>query len=315
MTTTLQVNDICFTYPNNKGIQNISFHLDQGENICLFGKNGSGKSTLFKILSTLIKPQSGDFLIHEKSGVRYKEQIRKYIFTVFDENAHFEFATGKQNIEFFKKLYHVEDTNELKEICDKFDLDLDLNVSEYSFGMKRKLYLIESLISNVDVLFFDEPTLGLDSTSREQFYKLLRSKKSSCIIGTNRIEDVKYADRILQIDQGRLIEINNVDSLISHLITIKIITEKKDFLEYISSIDDLPVLIQNYIKHYRIKGIEIKNQKNEIEWTKEAIEKIERAPRFIRKMIYKLVEDHAKKSNISRITPEIVEEARGRFDH
>lgn len=315
MSSVLKVKNICFTYPNDKGVRDISFDLKKDEILCLFGKNGSGKSTLFKVLSTLVKPQSGDYFIQEKNAVKKKENVRKYFFTVFDENAHFDYITGRENINFFIDTYKSDKNSDIEEICKSFDLDLDMDVCEYSYGMKRKLYIIEAFLSNTNILFFDEPTLGLDSLSRELFFKMLRSKKVSTIIGTNRLEDVKFADRTLLIEKGKIKQIKNYDSLLSNLITIKITTENDEITDHISSIQELSVLIENYTKHYHIKRIDIIDEKKDLEWTKEAIEKIERAPAFVRKMVCKLVEEYAKKSNICIITADVVDEVRRRFEH
>jgi ABC-2 type transport system ATP-binding protein len=316
MNIPLQVENICFHYPNNKGIKNISFELHDGEILCLFGKNGSGKSTLFKVLSTLIKPQAGNFFIYGNDAMKKRDKIRRYFFTVYDENAHFEFATGRENLDFFITTYKSDKREEIEKMSNDFNLDVSMKVCEYSYGMKRKLYLLEAFLGNTDLLFFDEPTLGLDSSSRDLFFKMLKKQKLATIIGTNRIEDVKFADRILLLEEGKLKEIHNIDSLLSSLITVKITTATDEITENISSIEDLPDLIEHYVKYHTIKRIDvIEDVKAGFEWTKEAIEKVERAPQFIRKMVYKIVEDHAEKRNIRRITPEVVEEARRRMEH
>ena len=249
MNIPLQVENVCFYYPNKRGINNISFDLNEGEILCLFGKNGSGKSTLFKVLSTLVKPRSGKFFIFGNDAIKKKEKTRKFFFTVFDENAHFEFATGRDNINFFINTYKPDKMEDFEKISSDFDLDLNMKICEYSYGMKRKLYLIEAFLSNTNIIFFDEPTLGLDTSSREIFYKKLKDKKISTIIGTNRIEDVKFADRILLVEKGELKEIKNYNSFLSNIIEIKISTETDEFLEHIGSIEELPELIQNYTKH------------------------------------------------------------------
>jgi ABC-type multidrug transport system ATPase subunit len=315
MNLPLEVDNISFTYPNKKGIHDITFHLNPGEILCLFGKNGSGKSTLFQVLSTLYKPQSGNFFVFGFDAVKKRQKIREFFFTVFDGNPHFDCATGKENIDFFISAYKSRQTEDMEKICCDFDLDLSMRTGEYSYGMKRKLYLIEAFLLNTQILFLDEPTLGLDSSSRELFYQLLKKRKTSSIIGTNRLEDVKFADRTLFLDKGTLQEVNEYEVLVSSLIKIRIQTATDEIIEYISSIDELPELIQNYSKHYRIKRIDVFENDRDIEWTKEAIEKVERAPLFVRKMIYGIVEEYAKKKKMNRITPEIVQEAQGRYEH
>ncbi len=200
MTNAIECRNLDSLYANGKGIESITFNLQEGEILCIFGRNGSGKSTLMRVLSTLCKPQKGEYYVHGMEIAKKRNLVRKAIFMVFDENSHFEFTTGMQNLTFFMKTYGSNRFNEIKKISDQFNLDLDINVNEYSFGMKRKLYLIEAFLSERKILLFDEPTLGLDSETRDVFFNFLKECKAnniSTIFGTNRIEEVKYADRIL----------------------------------------------------------------------------------------------------------------------
>ncbi len=313
----LEVKNLDFQYPNKHGIHDISFHLDHGEVVCLFGKNGSGKTTLLHILSTLEKPQSGHFFVFGLDGVKKKEQVRKHLFPVFDENAHFDFATGQKNLEFFLRLYKSSIDTSVNEWFTNFGLDLTLKTREYSMGMKRKLYLLEAILARSNILLFDEPTLGLDSESRDKIFHWMQNQKNSetsIIFGTNRFEEVKYADRVILLDKGRINHESSVESLKNDMLTIKIRTKDNSFIDYVESINEVPDLIKKYISFGIPKNIEIIGADDNSFWTTEAIEKIEHAPKFIRKMIHKMVESYAKDKGISKITPEIVDDARRRFE-
>jgi ABC-type multidrug transport system ATPase subunit len=315
--TPLEVKNLNFLYPNSHGIHDVSFTLHESEVLCLFGKNGSGKSTLLRVLSTVQRPSSGSFSAFGFDGIRQRNQVRKFLFPVFDENAHFDFTTGKANLDFFLQLYHTDKNNGYQEWCTELDLDLELKTGEYSMGMKRKLYLLEAILAQKAVLLVDEPALGLDSETRDKIFRWMEQQKndtSSIIFGTNRVEEAKHAQRVLLIEHGKLRELTSLDSLFENMLTVKIHTKEDSFVEYIESVADLPDLVKRYLSFGIPKQIEILGGDDETMWTKEAVEKVERAPHFVQKMIYKMVESYAKEKGYTRITPDVVEEARGRFE-
>jgi ABC-2 type transport system ATP-binding protein len=313
----LEVKNLNFFYSNGIGIHNASFRVRKNETICLFGRNGSGKSTLLRILSTLQKPTSGKFFIFGIDGVKKKQQVREFIFPVFDVNAHFGFASGSDNLKFFSQLYGALDYHKYNSLIDDYNLNLDQITEEFSLGMKRKLYLLESICLHREILLLDEPSLGLDSETRDKFFNWINTEKPddvSVVFGTNRIEEAKYAERILYIENGAIKEISAFDELFDSLLKIQIQTNDQDIVDYIENINELPNLIKNYLSFGTPKKIEIIGNREENLWTKEALDKIERAPVFVRKMIYKIVEDYAKDKGYSKITSSVVDEARGRFE-
>lgn len=312
----IQVTNLNFLYPNGHGIHNISFHLKKGEVLCLFGKNGSGKSTLMRVLSTLHRPQSGSFSVFGIDGVNRRQDVRKYLFPVFDENAHFDFASGRENLKFFLHLYQSKQLSACDQWSNDLDLDLGLKAGEYSYGMRRKLYLLEAFLSERNIFLFDEPSLGLDSETRDLvFRRILDLKKNdvSILFGSNRIEEAKYAERILQMENGIIKEVSSSDSLIDSLLTVKIQTKNRELVDYVSTIEELPDLVKKYLAFGIPKHIEVIGADEMYEWTADAVEKINRAPKFVRQMITKTVERYAREKGYTRITPEVVDEARLRF--
>ena len=313
----LNVKKLTFIYPNGYGIRDAEFQVNEGELLCLFGKNGSGKSTLLRVLSTLHRPTSGGFIIHGFDGVRQRSQVRRFLFPVFDENAHFTFASGRENLYFFLRLYQSHQYDACDELCKILGLDLELKSGEYSLGMKRKLYLMEAMLSQKVVLLFDEPSLGLDSDTRNKVFRWMQEQKHrnvAIVFGTNRVEEAKYAERVLFIDQGNVKEPSSFDSIMQKMLTVKVRFDDRDLIDYIDSPGELPNLIKKYLSIGVPKQIEISGDSEGSLWTKEAIEKVERAPGFVRDMVYKVVESYAKDKGYTRITPEVVDEARGRFE-
>ncbi|HII06715.1 MAG TPA: ATP-binding cassette domain-containing protein [Methanotrichaceae archaeon] len=319
MSATVEVHGLCYRHPGGRGIAHISFEAGAGEVVCIFGWNGAGKTTLLKVLSTLVSPQAGSYCVDGCDVTQNRESVRRKIFPVFDTNAHFGHLTGRENARFFLSLYGVSQPDPLDQIAASFELDLDQQVDEYSLGMKRKLLLTESFAVNRKVLIFDEPTLGLDTGMRSVFFEriLEAAKAGSCvIIGTNRIEDATSADRILLLNKGTLCPAASIEALVAGMIKISITLEDRELVEYIPSIDELPQLIKKILNFGIPRRIEIgENGAGEsVHWTEEAEDKLRCAPQFLQGMIRSLVERYALDHGYCRITPDVVDEVKGRFE-
>lgn len=315
MTESLSVNSLGFRYPGGHGFRDISFTGSPGEVICIFGLNGSGKTTLFRVLSTLAEPQTGNYQVLGMDAFSNRDAVRRKIFPVFDSNAHFDHLSGKENIDLLMQLYGLPETDETNDISGKFNLDLGQKVSEYSLGMKRKLYLAEAFLSAREILFFDEPTLGLDSSMRSAFFSEVSAaaKRKSCVVFcTNRVEDANCADQLWKMEKGTLTSARSADELIRGMIRVTISFKDHDITEYISAPGELPDLIRKILPMGIPREIHIFAEEDEL-WTAEARQKIGRAPRVLQAMITKLVERHAEKSGYSRITAGVVDEVRRRF--
>ncbi|MDD1673969.1 MAG: ATP-binding cassette domain-containing protein [Methanomicrobiales archaeon] len=315
----VDVDDLAFTYPGGNGISGISFMVQSGEICCIYGKNGAGKSTLLNLLSTWYRPKSGIFRIMGQDGIAQRALVRTLLFPVFDENAHFDSSTGRENLNFFGNLYQSPRSEDIDRVCRALELNPDDRVGRYSLGMRRKLTLAESLVSGKPVLLFDEPTLGLDSQTRDRFFSLVREradKGAAVIYGTNRIGEVRYGNRILHLTKNGIKDVNSDSDLLSGQIPVKIVLKDQTITEYLEKIDDLPALIARIITLGTPRSIEIQGPPDEEfpAWTKAAEEKLLRAPAFMQPMIKKLVLRYAREKGYVRITADVVEEARRRFD-
>jgi ABC-type multidrug transport system ATPase subunit len=319
MSAVLEVRGLAYRYPGGRGITDVSFDADQGEVVCIFGWNGAGKTTLLRVLSTLCSPQGGSCRVCGCDVTRDRKSARRKLFPVFDANAHFSHLTGRENARFFLSLYGVPEPGNVDRIAEGFDLDLDRSAGEYSLGMKRKLMLAEAFAARREILIFDEPTLGLDTGMRSVFFELARNAASagSCVlIGTNRIEDAATADRILLLDKGTLCPSASIGALVAGMIPVTIALEDRELVEYIPSVDELPQLVKKVLTLGVPRRIDIGEDRGEAPglWTREAEDKVRRAPPFLQGMIRSLVERYAKDHGCRRITPEVVDEVKGKFE-
>lgn len=202
----LSVQHVFKNYGKREVLCDINLEVSPGEIIGLVGENGAGKSTLLKILTTLLKPTSGEIYLEGESYRHSVKHLRKKIGYVPQEVALWEDLTVLENIKFFSKLSTVHrSTEELKNIVKEVQLNrFDTKVKDLSGGMKRKLNLAVSLIHSPKLLLLDEPTTGIDLKSRIEighFLKSLVSDGDKAIIyishDMNEIEEL--CDRVIVI--------------------------------------------------------------------------------------------------------------------
>ncbi len=191
-------------------VDRISFSVDEGETFGLLGANGSGKTTTFNMLSGLLKPSSGDI---EILGKKVKD-VRKDIGFITQQNSFYETLTVRENLEFFASQYGIkgaEKKERVKELLDLIKLTTKSEVlaSKLSGGMKKRLNMGCSLVHDPKVIFFDEPTVGLDPVVRREIWKLikgLQQMKKTIIITSHYMEEVEHlCGRVAIMFAGRIV--------------------------------------------------------------------------------------------------------------
>lgn len=214
MNPIIDVQDIKKSYGEVKALQGINLQVQKGTVLGLLGPNGAGKTTLVRVLTTLLKPDSGEALINGVSAVKNPDQVRNMIglagqYAAVDGN-----LTGRENLELVGKLYHLTN-DEIKQrtnsLLEEFSLTDAANrpVKTYSGGMRRRLDLAASLVGQPEILFLDEPTTGLDPRSRLELWKVIENlvaKGTTLLLTTQYLEEADYlADNIVVIDKGQVI--------------------------------------------------------------------------------------------------------------
>ncbi len=218
----VRVEDVTKTYGKPpKGIQalkGVSFDIEEGEIFGLLGPNGAGKTTLIKILATLIDHDGGTAEVAGVDVSRDPAGVRKRIGLVFQEPSLDNLLTGRENLHLSASLYDLPRKvarTRMDDLLEVMDLDGrgDDRVETYSGGMKRRLEIARGLLHDPDVLFLDEPTLGLDPQTRERLWAYIRNlrEQGTTVLMTTHYMDEADAlcDRIAVIDRG---EIQALDS-------------------------------------------------------------------------------------------------------
>jgi ABC-2 type transport system ATP-binding protein len=206
--------DVVRHFGDVKALDGVSLTVAAGTIYGLLGPNGAGKTTLIRVLTTLLKPDSGTGSVAGIDVVAHPHRAREVLGLAGQYAAVDEFLTGKENLEMVGNLYHLpsrEVKARAREVLDRIHLTdaADRQVATYSGGMRRRLDLAASLVGRPEVLFLDEPTTGLDPRSRIEMWGLIQElvdAGTTVMLTTQYLDEAdRLADRIGVIDQGRLI--------------------------------------------------------------------------------------------------------------
>ena len=222
----IQASNLVKTYTAGKrvvkALDDLSLSVPRGTVQALLGPNGAGKTTTVKVLTTLIRPDSGSATLGGVDVLAQPDQVRRMIgvsgqYAAVDEN-----MTGFENLDMVGRLYHLspeESRRRARELIEMFDLVEagDRPVKGFSGGMRRRIDLAGALVVNPPVLFLDEPTTGLDPRSRLALWvviKRLVSDGTTVLLTTQYLEEAdQLADNIAVIDEGKVIAQGTSDEL------------------------------------------------------------------------------------------------------
>ncbi len=205
-----------------EALKGVSFQIERGEIFGLLGPNGAGKTTLIKILSTLLDADSGRATVAGVNVAQDPAGVRARIGLVFQEPSLDNLLTGRENLLLSASLYNLarKEANErIGRLLEVMDLTArgDDRVDTYSGGMKRRLEIARGLLHDPQVLFLDEPTLGLDPQTRERLWTYIRGlrEQGTTVLMTTHYMDEADAlcDRIAIIDRGEIQALDSPENL------------------------------------------------------------------------------------------------------
>lgn len=192
-------------------IKDVSFEVKEGEIVGFVGPNGAGKTTTLKLISNLIFPDSGSIKIAGYDLLKEREKALSKMAGVIENPGLYLDLTGRENLEFIKDLRKVK-KDKYDEIVEMIGLAerLDRKVNRYSLGMKQRLGLGMSMLTNPEFLILDEPTNGLDPTGtielRNMIVKMSREFHTAILFSSHMLSEVeKIADRIIYIKEGQIL--------------------------------------------------------------------------------------------------------------
>ena len=221
---TVIAEELVKTYDKGKvrALDNLSLDVEEGTVLGVLGPNGAGKTTTVRILSTLLRPDSGRAMVAGIDVIKHPDKVREVIGLSGQYAAVDEILTGYDNLLMFGQLYHLGKKNAViraNELLERFNLTEAAKrpIKTYSGGMRRRLDLAASLIVKPKVLFLDEPTTGLDPRGRQEMWGVIQELVKggvTLLLTTQYLEEAdQLADEIAVIDTGKVIARGTSDVL------------------------------------------------------------------------------------------------------
>ncbi|CQR57940.1 ABC transporter ATP-binding protein [Paenibacillus riograndensis] len=211
-TKSIQVKGLQKSYRQLQVLKGVDFEVEKGSIFALLGSNGAGKTTVVKILSTLLKPDSGTVSVNGFDVAAKPGDVRQSISLTGQFAAVDEILTGRENLIMIARLRHLDHPRQVADdLLRRFGLTdaADRKASVYSGGMRRRLDIAMSLVGKPQLIFLDEPTTGLDPEARIEAWKIVKELAdggTTVFLTTQYLEEAEQlADRIAILHEGRII--------------------------------------------------------------------------------------------------------------
>jgi len=247
----IETKSLTKSFGNIIAVNDVSFSVEEGEIFGFLGPNGAGKSTTMMILTTLLKPTSGQALISGFDVMTNAKQVRENIGYVQQESTVDEYLTGRENLLLQAKLNHIpkkeinkriDDVLELIELTDK----QDQTVVTYSGGMRKRLDIAGGLLHRPRVLFLDEPTVGLDIQTRRKIWEYIKKIHTefdmTIFLSTHYMEEAdNLCDRVGIIDGGKIQIIDSPENMKNAMgnEVISIVLDEGEHTSFLSEIEKI----------------------------------------------------------------------------
>ena len=206
----IEVSHVSKSYGSVKALDDVSFSVSEGEVFGLIGPDGAGKTTMFRILCSLLLPETGSAAVDGFDVVRQMREVRCRVGYMPGKFSLYQDLTIEENLQFFATLFGTTveaGYDSIKAIYSQIERFKDRKAGALSGGMKQKLALSCALIHSPSVLFLDEPTTGVDPVSRKEFWEMLLTLKErgiTIVASTPYLDEVRCCERVAFLDHGRL---------------------------------------------------------------------------------------------------------------
>lgn len=223
MSNAIDIKGVSKSFGSVKALDEVSFSVPEGALFGLIGPDGAGKTTLYRILTTLLAPDSGTATVAGLDVVADYRKIRAGIGYMPERFSLYPDLTVNENLHFFASLFGVRVRDNYDLIAPFFDQLArfpDRRAGALSGGMKQKLALGCALIHRPKILLLDEPTTGVDAVSRSEFWSMLatlRDKDITILVSTSYMDEVRLCERIALIDRGRILDVDSPENLVASL--------------------------------------------------------------------------------------------------
>ncbi|MDC1024343.1 ATP-binding cassette domain-containing protein [Flavobacteriales bacterium] len=216
----LEIRKISKKYGNQDALINVSFSLKKGDIVGFLGPNGAGKTTLMKIITSIIKPDSGDITINGYDTQKNEISTKRQIGYLAENNPLYKDMFVTEYLDFIASLYEIENKKDkVKEIIKKTGLESEIKkkIEELSKGYKQRVGIAAALVHDPNVLILDEPTTGLDPNQLIEIRKLIQEigQEKIVLLSTHILQEIpKICNHIIIINKGRIVENTRMQNLI-----------------------------------------------------------------------------------------------------
>ena len=210
------------SYDGELAVKDISFKVDEGELFGLIGPDGAGKSTLFRILTTVLLPDSGKVFFDGIDVVEDYKYVRRNVGYMPGKFSLYQDLSVRENLKFFATIFNTtieENYDLIKDIYEQLEPFESRKAGALSGGMKQKLALSCALIHKPMVLVLDEPTFGVDAVSRKEFWDMLKSLKQkgvTILVSTPYMDEAELCDRVALIQKGEILVIDTPEGIVNN---------------------------------------------------------------------------------------------------
>lgn len=213
----ITANNLVKTYGKHReilAVNNVSFSVKKGEIFGLIGPDGSGKTSIFRILTTLLLPESGSATVEGFDVIKDYKQIRNTVGYMPGKFSLYQDLSVEENLNFFATVFETtvqKNYDLIKDIYVQLEPFKKRRAGKLSGGMKQKLALCCALIHKPTVLFLDEPTTGVDPVSRKEFWEMLKRLQAqgiTILVSTPYMDEASLCDRIALIQTGKILSID-----------------------------------------------------------------------------------------------------------
>lgn len=223
MANDIVLKNVTKRYKNTVAVDNLSLEIKGGEFVSLLGVNGAGKTTTIKMLSCLTAPDEGDAFLGGHSVRAEASKVKKIIGVSPQETAVAPLLTVRENVEFIAGIYGFSKEKikaKTEETLSSFGFteEADKRAKNLSGGMMRRLSIALALVSEPEILFLDEPTLGLDVVARRELWKKISALKgkTTVVLTTHYLEEAEaLSDRIAVMKKGKLLTVGTAEEIVA----------------------------------------------------------------------------------------------------
>jgi len=217
MSAIIEIKNLSKFYGRQRGIENVSFSVNEGEIFGFIGPNGAGKSTTIRTLLALFEPTGGSAAIFGKDCTKAAAEIAKDVGYLPSEVAYYDNMKVKELLSYTAALYKKDCTAVINTLCQRLHLDQKRKIADLSFGNKKKVGIVCALLHSPKLIILDEPTAGLDPLVQQTFFEILKEEntRGATIFFSSHIlsEVQRFCQRVAILKDGRLISVGDIKEL------------------------------------------------------------------------------------------------------